>query len=380
MNNNTYYRVRAYIHKDALDHNMKEVRRLIKDQADILAVIKSNAYGHGIENVLETLFENHVRHFAVASPMEAQVVRSYLDEHGEQGSILILGYTDPSEYETALNLKLDLTVYTLEQGKALSDAAVRTGLPARVHYKIDTGMERIGFQPTEESADRIAEISRMEGIVSKGIFTHFARADEADLSFTQLQFSRFTWMLKELETREVKVSYIHCANSAAIMDFPEGYQNLGAKMLVRAGIMMYGYYPSDEMEKNCTLEPIMTLKSHVVHLKWVEAGTPIGYGGAYVTPSRTLVATVPVGYGDGYPRRSFGKAKVMIKGQAAPVIGRVCMDQMMVDVTNVEGVELLDEVILFGKELPLENLAEAAGTIHYEILCQLTDRVERVVE
>ena len=369
-----YYRVRAEIDQEALRGNIQRIRDKIGDETLLMAVIKSNAYGHGIEHVVPVLEKEKVDQYAVASVGEGMLVRTLTVR-----PILVLGYTDPDEYLEALEHRIDLTVFSLEQAQILSEKCLKVNKSARIHIKIETGMQRIGFEPGIVNAELIRQISLLPGIEIAGFFTHFARSDEKDKSAAQEQFKKMTGFLELLRRRGINVPLVHMANSAAIMEYPESYHDFPYPVMVRAGIMLYGLYSSEEMDKEAfRLDPVMTLRSHVVHLKWVDEGTPIGYGGTYRAEKRMHIATIPVGYGDGYPRHLSNTGSVLIRGVRCPIRGRVCMDQMMVDVTDVPGVWLRDEVELFGAELPLEELAEKAGTIHYEIVCQLTDRVERI--
>ncbi|MBQ7059380.1 MAG: alanine racemase [Firmicutes bacterium] len=369
-----YFRVRAEIRQDALRGNIRRIRSAIGEETLLMAVIKSNAYGHGIEHVVPVMEEEKVDQYAVASVGEGLQVRKLTEK-----PVLVLGYTDPDDYRDALSAGIDLTIFSLEQAQILSEVCEKTEKKARIHIKIETGMERIGFEPGIVTAEFIRKISLLPGIEIAGFFSHFARSDEKDKSAAEKQLKKMTDFLDVLQKRGVRIPLMHIANSAAIMEFPESYRDLPYPVMVRAGIMLYGLYPSDEMDKEAfILDPVMELKSHIVHLKWVDQGTPIGYGGSYVTDRRMHIATIPVGYGDGYPRHLSNVGEVLIRGMKAPIRGRVCMDQLMVDVTDIPGVRLRDEVELFGRDLLLEEVAEKAGTIHYEIICQLTDRVERV--
>lgn len=371
--NGRYFRVRAYLDEDALRYNLRRIRQKIGKDVKLMAVIKSNAYGHGVKNLVPVMISEGVNAFAVACLSEALEVRQMTDL-----PILVLGYTGESEYLEAMVNHISLTVYSLDQAKALSKAGLDHDLNVSVHIKLDTGMGRIGFALTDQSAQEIRTISHLPHLVIDGFFTHFARSDEQDKTSTRLQEDRFLDFLSKVGKLGVPIPLVHCANSAAIMEYPRSYEKLPYPVMVRAGIMMYGLYPSEEMDREAfPLEPVMTLVSHVVHLKWVEQGTPIGYGGTYTAPSRRLIATIPVGYGDGYPRHLSNCGKVLIRGVKAPIVGRICMDQFMADVTDVPGVSMLDEVTLFGRDLSLDEAAADAGTISYEILCQLSDRVER---
>ena len=381
-----YYRVAAFLDRAALIHNIDLIQNRLGDKARMMAVVKSNAYGHWVSEVVPVLVQQGVDAFAVASMSEAAELRDLLASLGqkpEDSMILILGYTDASEYEIGIERGIDMTVYTPEQARALAETAQRMGRKAYVQLKLETGMNRIGFAPDEASLSEIAKISSMEGLMIRGIFTHYARADEADRKAAYRQKEIFDTFTEKLEAAGVHPAYRHTANSAAIMEMPDTYLGelpAGEKWIARAGIMLYGLYPSGEMDRTLNeLKPVMTLKSHLVHIKTVPAGTPIGYGGSFVTTRETRVATVPVGYGDGYPRHLSGIGCMVVRGKRAPILGRVCMDQTMIDITDIPEAQLMDEAELFGKQLPIDELSELSGTIHYEIVCQLTDRVRRIM-
>lgn len=374
-----YFRVRAYIDETALRHNIRVVKEKIGPKVWMAGVVKSNAYGHGCRLVAPILEEEGADYFAVAVLEEAIELRNM----GIQKPILILGYTDPQQYAQAMGYQIHMTIYTLEQAEELSRAAIAAGDQALVHIKLETGMGRIGFPCSRKSLEEIQEIVKLPGLSVDGIFTHFARADEKDKSQADLQQQRYDAFIGQLEEAGVKIPIHHTANSAAIMEYPQSHllhSSQEAQLMARAGIMLYGLYPSEEMDEAYTdLQPVLSLVSHVVHLKEVEAGTPIGYGGSYVAPGPRRIATIPVGYGDGYPRRLSNVGYVMIRGRRAPITGRVCMDQFMVDVTDIPDIELGDEAVLIGEGVPAGVLAKLTDTIHYELTCQLTSRVPRVL-
>ncbi|MBO6159104.1 MAG: alanine racemase [Firmicutes bacterium] len=370
-----YYRVRAELSVSALKENFKRILEKTDSKSRVMAVVKSNAYGHGIEHVVPVLDQEGADAFAVASVQEGVQVRKLTNK-----SILVLGFTHPSEYVTAAENHIMLTVFSLEQAQILSEIMVRHNLKADIHIKIETGMQRIGFVPNLVNAELIRQISKLPAVTIRGYFTHFSRSDEKDKSHAQKQMDTFLSFMKMLEKRGLEIPLVHMANSAAIMEMPSSYAKLPYPSMVRAGIMLYGLYPSGEMDREAfALRSVMSLSSHIVHLKWVEKGTPVGYGGSYEAEKDMRIATVPVGYGDGYPRHLSNTGYVLIHGQKAPIRGRVCMDQMMVDVTDIPEARLLDKVILFNEDLSVETLADLSGTISYEIVCQLTDRVERFV-
>lgn len=380
-----YYRVQAFLSRSALEHNVRLIQEKLKGKTRMMAVVKSNAYGHGVENVVPVLSSMGVDAYATATVDEGARVRRVLEEGGKErdSMILVLGYSDVSEYEKALENHLSLTVYSLSQAEALESLSEKKGVQAKVHIKLETGMQRIGFACSDESVESVRKIEAMDHLLVEGIFSHFARCDEKDKRYADEQWNRFDGFCQKLEKENVSVPIRHIANSAGIMEYEKAYTQplpQGESYMARAGIMLYGLYPSDEMDREAMhLEPVMSLKSHVVHLKTVPEGTPVGYGGSFVTRRETSIATIPVGYGDGYPRHLSNKGSVLINGKRAPVIGRVCMDQLMADVTDIPGVSLLDEVTLFGEGLSLDEIAAQAGTISYEIVCQLTDRVPRVM-
>ncbi len=380
IENQEYFRVRAYINEEALRHNIQVARQKIGPDVLLLGTVKANGYGHGALTVARILEEEGADYLSTAIIEEAVILR----RAGIKLPILVLGYTDPSQYGLALEHQIHLTIFSELQADALSKLAAAGGKTGHVHLKLDTGMGRIGFDCCDLSVDSIERISKLPNLSLDGIFTHFARADEADKSEAERQQQRYDDMLERLEKRGIEIPIRHTANSAAIMEYPTAHRlhiekNSAVKWMVRAGIMLYGLYPSDEMDEEQTkLLPVLSLISHVVHLKEVEDGTPIGYGGTYVAKGRRRIATIPVGYADGYPRRLSGIGYVKIRNQRAPIAGRICMDQFMVDVTDIPDVALGDEVTLIGEGVSAGEIASLTGTIHYELTCQLTDRVPRV--
>lgn len=370
----SYTRVYARIDLDAIEHNMEMMKKNLKEGVSMISVIKTDGYGHGSVQIARMLAsKEYIWGYAVATLDEAVVLR----KGGITRPILVLGCIFPDQWETAVDQDVRFTVYTKEMAEGISRTALEKGKQAFVHIKLDTGMSRLGFLIREESADTIEEISRLPGLVMEGIYTHFAKADETDKSFTQKQIGDYLWMKKRLEEKGVAFKYYHCSNSAGIIDVKEA--NLD---LVRAGISTYGLYPSEEVKKeNVPLRPAMELISHVAHVKWVEKGTPVSYGSTYVTKRRTKIVTIPVGYGDGYPRSLSNKGYVLIHGQKAPILGRVCMDQFMVDATEIEDVNFGDRVTLVGSDgdahLPVEVLSDLSGRFNYEFVCDLGKRIPR---
>ncbi len=378
--NQEYFRVRAYIDEDALRHNIRMARQKIGPNVLLLGTVKANGYGHGALTVAKILEEEGADYLSTAIIEEAVALR----QAGIDLPILVLGYTDPSQYALALKHQIHLTIFSESQAQALSELAAAGGNTGLVHLKLDTGMGRIGFECCDLSVDVIERITKLPNLMVEGIFTHFARADEIDKSEAERQQQRYDDMLKRLESRGIEIPIHHTANSAAIMEYPAAHRlhtekNSAVKWMVRAGIMLYGLYPSNEMDEEQTkLRPVLSLISHVVHLKEVDDGTPIGYGGTYVAKGRRCIATIPVGYADGYPRRLSGIGYVKIRNQRVPIAGRICMDQFMVDVTDIPDAALGDEVVLIGEGVTAGEIADLAGTIHYELTCQLTNRVPRV--
>ncbi len=378
---NEYYRVRAEISEKALRANFREIRKKLDPSVLVLSVVKADAYGHGADLVAPLLEKEGSDYFAVATAEEGVSLRKI----GISRPILVLGYTDPSEFELLLENQLTAAMFHADDARALSALAISRKSRAKVHLKIETGMGRIGLSCSREGFAEAIEIAQLPGLEVEGIFTHFARADEADKTPAVIQNERFNEFCEELEEQGIAIPIRHCANSASIMEFPEAAApGDGFTRMVRAGIMLYGLYPSHEMKRPpkrgaMRLCPVMSLKSHVVHLKTVPAGTPIGYGGTFVTERESVIATVPVGYADGYNRALSNAGFAVIDGMRVPVVGRVCMDQLMLDVTELSGVERGDEVTLMGEGYGAEEMADTVGTIHYELTCQFSPRVKRVL-
>ncbi len=369
-----YSRVCARIDLDAIEYNMEMMKKNIDEGVKILSVIKSDGYGHGALQVAKFLAgKDYIWGYAVAALDEGMILR----KGGITKPVLVMGCIFPEQWEEMLVHEIHMTVYDSDTARRVSDLAVKMDRKAYIHLKIDTGMSRLGFPVGEDSVSRILEISRMPGLVIEGMYTHFARADETDKTDARRQLKEFLEMKEQLLALGVRAAYYHCANSAGIIDLKEA--NLD---LVRAGIATYGLYPSDEVKKELVpLRPAMELVSHVVHVKWVEAGTPVSYGGTFVTARRTRIATIPVGYGDGYPRSLSNKGYVLIHGKKAPILGRVCMDQFMVDVTEIEETAFGDPVTLVGRNggacVTVEELSDLAEKLRYEFICNFGKRVPR---
>ena len=370
-----YNRVCARINLDAIAYNMEQMKNRIGQEGRLIAVIKTDAYGHGAVPLAEMFEETpYIWGYAVACMGEARTLRA----HGIKKPILILGCVFPDEYEEMVEKEIRAAVYTEEMAKGMADAAARSGKTAFLHIKIDTGMGRIGFLPNEKSIDDITEIYSLEGIDVVGIFTHFSTSDEKDKEYSHQQFTKMMSVIDELEKRGIDIPLKHVANSGAIIDLPSTYLDA-----VRAGIILYGYYPSDEVNKsNLALKPALTLKATITNVKTLEKDMYISYGRTFKTSDKTVVATIPVGYADGYIRKLGENGKVIIKDQFAPIIGRICMDQFMIDVTNIPDVKIGDEVILLGEKNNLkynaDDIAEKLGTINYEVTCMLKSRLPRV--
>lgn len=369
-----YDRICAVVDLDAVEYNIERMKENLKDGARIMAVVKMDGYGHGaaqIAKVLET--KEYVWGCAVATSDEAAVLR----KKGIKKPVLVLGCVFPEQREEMIREEIRLTVYTEEMAEDISRIAGALGKEAYIHVKLDTGMSRLGFMISDESVDIIHRISKMPNLVMEGFYTHFARADETDKAFTEKQMEGFLFMKRRLLEKGTTFQYYHCSNSAGIIDVKEAHMDL-----VRAGIAAYGLYPSKEVEKEAVeLRPAMELVSHVAHVKWVPEGIPVSYGSTYVTERDTKIVTVPVGYGDGYPRSLSGKGYVLIHGKKAPILGRVCMDQFMVDATEIPDVKFGDRVTLSGKDgeadLPVEILSDLSGRFNYEFVCNLGKRIPR---
>lgn len=366
-------RVLALIDLDALEYNIKSIRKKTPEGTGIIGVIKADAYGHGSVEVAQVLLENGADWFAVAVVDEGLNLR----KHGINAPILLLGYTPELRFEDVINNGFIQTMYSYEMAEKLSKTAVRLGKTAVVHIKIDTGMGRIGYRVNDEAADEIVRISKLPGIEVNGMFTHFAASDEADKAYTNMQFERFMKMDKMLKDRGLNIPVRHAANSAAIMDIDSMMLNM-----VRPGIILYGAYPSEEVVKeNLDLRPVMSIKTHVSFVKEVEKGDCISYGRTYTAPDKRKIATIPVGYADGFIRAYAKEGKVLIKGKFAPIVGRICMDQFMVDVTDIDDVKINDEVVLMGTQgensITADDIAKALNTINYEVFCTLSKRVPR---
>lgn len=369
-----YSRVCAEISLDAIDHNIEVMKNRLAEGTSICAVIKADAYGHGALQIAGRLGSNPaVWGFACATSDEAASLR----RNGITKPVILLGYTFEECYEDILTYDLRPCLFDTDSARRLSLAAQAAGKTVRVHLAVDTGMGRIGFFPDEAAAREAEEISRLPGLEIEGLFTHFARADEPSGEPAEIQFRKYELFRKMLQERGIRPAVCHVSNSAALMRFRQMNMDL-----VRAGITLYGLMPSGEVASEMgDLMPVMTIRSHVSYVKTLPAGSPVSYGGTYVTGRETRIATIPVGYADGYPRGLSNKGYVLIHGQKAPVTGRVCMDQFMVDVSGIPDVKTGDEVVLLGTQererITAEELGDLSGRFNYELVCCISRRVPR---
>lgn len=362
-------RVYAEIDLDAIRHNVTEMQKAAGDGVKLLAVIKANAYGHGAVPVAKAL-SGIAYGFCVATAEEALELRAA----GIAEPILILGYVFPEDVKELIKNDVSLTVFDIETAAEISDIAAGLCKTAKVHIKLDTGMGRIGFLPNDGSVSAVKEIAGMPHIKIMGLFSHFARADEKDKTYAEQQLAVFRAFADKLQAAGVDIPFRHICNSAGITELPHAHFNMA-----RCGISTYGLYPSDEVDRSLVeLKPAMSIYSHVAYVKTVPAGTAVGYGSLFVAERQTTVATVPVGYADGLPRSLACKGYVIIKGQKAPVLGRVCMDQCMVDVTDIPGVCRGDKVTVLGRGVDADTLQNLSGRLHYEIVCDISPRVKRI--
>lgn len=370
-----FNRAWAEVNLDNIAHNVKEIRRITDKKAEIMGVVKADAYGHGVMEVTRTLLDNGVTRLAVSMLDEAIQLR----QNGIQVPILILSYTDPIRAEEIILNDVTQTVFSHDLAKALSDAAVKHNRNVKIHIKIDTGMTRVGFMPGYSAVKNVVQISKLPGIIIEGLFTHFASADETDKAYTYMQFERFMSIVSELNRIGVYIPVKHVCNSAGLIEFPEMHLNM-----VRPGIALYGLYPSDEVDKTkIELRPAMSMKANVILVKDVEKDTCISYGRIFKTCRSSKIATIPIGYADGYTRLLTNKGKVLLNGQLASIVGKICMDQCMVDITDIKGdVNVGDEAVLIGKqqdnEIKVEDLAKSVGTINYELVSIIGKRIPRV--
>ena len=365
----------AEVDLDAVAHNIREIRKITNKEAQIMAVVKADAYGHGFLETTKTLLDNGADRLAVAVLQEGKQLR----KSGVDVPILILGASAPEDAEDLIEFGITPTVFDYEFAKALSDTAKKRGTVTKVHIKLDTGMTRIGFvindEDNTEIINTIIKISKLPYLEIEGIFSHFSTSDEYDSAYTLMQFDRFMGVVNALEEKGLKIPIRHICNSAGIMMYPQMHLDM-----VRPGVILYGMYPSNEVDKSrLNLIPAMTIKSTLTLVKEVEAGRGVSYGKEYITDKTTKIATVPIGYADGYLRKIAKKGKMLVNGAEVPIIGRICMDQCMIDVTNVHNIDKGDEVIVFGKDkITIDDLAEWLETINYEIACIVGKRIPRI--
>lgn len=376
---NHYDRVCAYVDLDAIRYNLESMKQNLNKDTKIMAVIKTDGYGHGAVAIAHEIEElPFLFGFATATAEEAFQLR----KAGIKKPILIIGYTFPYAYEQLIKQDISMTVFREDMVDEINQIAEQLGKKAKVHIKIDTAMSRIGVKPNEEGLTFVKKVLAMANLEPEGIFTHFAKADEMDLSKAYAQLERYEKFLAKVSLQEEvygkQIAIKHCSNSAAIIGIKEANMDI-----VRAGIILYGLMPSDEINQNTVpLKAALTLKSHIIYVKEIEKGAQISYGGTFEAKSDMKIATIPVGYGDGYPRGLSNKGYVLIHGQKAPILGRVCMDQFMVDVTDIKDTKEGDEVTLIGKdgkeELTMEYLGDISGRFNYELACDLGKRIPRV--
>lgn len=370
-----YSRVYAKIDLDAVEANCASMHKHIDPGTKMAAVIKADGYGHGAVPIARLLEPYpYLWGFAVATVEEGLALR----EAGIRKPVLLLGFAFPEHYEALAKEHIRPTVFKEDMARQLSSTAAGTGCTIDCHLAVDTGMSRIGFADTEESVKVIRRIADLPGLRFEGLFTHFARADEQSLEPARVQLARFLDFSARLEAAGVQIPIRHCSNSAAIMQFREA--NLD---MVRAGISLYGLRPSDDVKKEpVRLRAVMELKSHITYVKWVGPGVAVSYGGTFVTKRATRIATIPVGYADGYPRGLSNKGQVLIRGRRAPILGRICMDQFMVDVTGIPEAAEFDEVTLLGRDgeeyISAEELGSLSGRFNYELACEISKRVPRL--
>lgn len=366
-----YFRTEAAIDMDALEYNFNNVRQKVPNTCKLLGVIKADAYGHGAVEIGKFL-EDKCDFFGVACVDEA----IELKKAGIKIPILILGYVSPELYDVVIENEIRIPIFSLADAKALSAEAVKQSKTAYVHLCIDTGMSRIGYQVNEQSVDECVEISKLDKIELEGMFSHFATADEVDLSKSVAQRERFKHFASCLEQKGIDIPIKHLNNSAGVMNFDEYFD------MCRIGIITYGMYPSSDVDKSLLdIKPVMSWLTHVCYIKTLNPGREISYGGTYVTTKETVVATIPVGYADGYPRALSNAGRVIINGKYAKILGRVCMDQFMVDVTDIDNVKIGSKVTLVGTDgdatLTMEEVSEKAYSFNYELPCSVSRRVPR---
>lgn len=359
---------RAIIDLSAVSHNIAEIRKKIGSKRGLMAVVKADGYGHGGIEVGSTALRSGADCLGVALPEEGEQLRNA----GIKSPILVLGSIQPEEAYKVISNRLEQAVSGLDLAEALDRAALEHAARVNIHLKIDTGMGRIGLKP-EDVMPFIKRLNRFRNIDLKGVFSHFACADESDKAFSFKQIKIFNKIIGEIEASGIKIPKKHMANSAGVLDLPGSYYDL-----VRPGIMIYGLYPSQEVMRSVKLKPAMTLRSKISHLQLMSGGTPVSYGRTFYTRGNSLVATLPLGYADGYSRQLSNQGYVMVKGQRAPLIGRVCMDMCMIDVSKIKDVQPGDDVTVFGDDPSVDDIAGRIGSINYEVVCSVGKRVPRI--
>lgn len=375
MSNYLLNRSWAQVNLDSIAHNVKVLRKFVKRNAEIMGVVKADAYGHGTKQVIPVLLRNGVTRLAVSMLDEAIELR----KNGVEVPILILGYTDPRRSDEIVEYNVTQTVYSLDLALSLSEAGIKAGREVRIHIKVDTGMGRVGFMSGFEAVKRISEIGKMKNVIIEGLYTHFASADEESPDYTMQQFEKFMSICNELGRLGIQIPIKHVCNSAAAVRYP--FMHLD---MVRAGILLYGMSPSPVVDAaKLGFRTAMTLKANIVLIKKTEKGQPISYGRTFTTSRESIIATIPIGYADGYSRTLSNKAEVLIKGRRYPIVGTVCMDTCMADITDSDSdINTGDEVVLFGssgaESIGIEEIASLMGTINYEVTCLIGKRVPRV--
>ena len=365
---------RAVINLNNLKHNIRAFRNYVSDKTAIMAVVKADGYGHGASVIAPIALKHGASWLGVAFVEEGVLLR----EKGLTAPILVLNPAFNNQAELYFSHNLTPTIFTMETAKFFSALAEKNNYRLKFHLKVDTGMGRVGVFPYDKAEAFLGQVMKLPNLTCSGLYTHFATADETDKEYAKKQLTRFLYLTNKLKSKGICPPLIHAANSAATMELPETWLDM-----IRLGISMYGHYPSKEVDKgNVCLKPLMTLKSKVSFKKIVPAGSCISYGCTFITKKETPVATVPLGYGDGYSRLLSNKAHVLIRGKRHPVIGRICMDQFMVDISAEPEIKEGDEVVLFGEQkeafIGVEELADLIGTINYEVLCAVGKRVPRV--
>lgn len=362
------------INMDNLEDNFKSIREIVNGNTMIMPVIKANGYGHGSLELAKMYTKIGAERIAVSVLTEAIELR----KAGIECPLQVLNYTSNGQMSKILDYDIIQSIYRYKDAEDLSAAAVKKDKTAKIHIKIDSGMNRVGFIVNEDSIEEIMKIAALPNIEIEGIFTHFAKADEFNKEFTKIQYEKFQWIVNKLEKKGILIKVKHISNSAAIIDLKE--YNLD---MVRPGIMLYGYYPSEEVDKQkIKLNPAMTLKARISNIKTLPTNVGISYGHAFTTERVSVIGTIPIGYADGFSRMLSGKAYVSVNGTRVPIVGRICMDQMMIDITDIADVGIGDEVVLFGagdESYPkVEEVAAQLGTINYELICMMGRRIPRV--